>query len=50
MANRLLAVGLFGNLLNIQPEFEDCAQLARQHHQPWQTIHQAAIAVWYNQN
>jgi uncharacterized protein (DUF111 family) len=39
-----------GNLLNIQPEFEDCAQLARQHHQPWQTIHQAAIAVWYNQN
>jgi uncharacterized protein (TIGR00299 family) protein len=39
-----------GNPLNIQPEFEDCAQLAQQWNQPWQTIHHAAIAAWYDQN
>jgi hypothetical protein len=48
--NSINEYNLQHNLLNIQPEFEDCAQLARQHHQPWQTIHQAEIAVWYNQN
>jgi uncharacterized protein (DUF111 family) len=39
-----------GKPLNIQPEFEDCAQLAQQWNQPWQTIHHSAIAAWYDQN
>ncbi|MFM8295066.1 MAG: nickel pincer cofactor biosynthesis protein LarC, partial [Microcystaceae cyanobacterium] len=34
-----------GNLYNLHPEFEDCATLARQSHQPWQVIYQAAIAA-----
>ncbi len=36
-------------LLNLQPEFEDCANLARRSGHPWQRIHQAAIASWHNQ-
>ncbi|MBF2027707.1 MAG: LarC family nickel insertion protein, partial [Oscillatoriales cyanobacterium C42_A2020_001] len=32
---------------NVQPEYEDCAQLARQHHLPWRNIHQAALQSWY---
>ncbi|MGL5033692.1 MAG: nickel pincer cofactor biosynthesis protein LarC, partial [Microcystaceae cyanobacterium] len=40
-----LAYDSQGNLLNLQPEFEDCAQWARQHNLPWQTIYQAAIAA-----
>ena len=32
-------------LLNIHPEYEDCAQWARQHQVPWQDVHQAAIAA-----
>ena len=27
---------------NIQPEFEDCAAIARQHHLPWQTVYDLA--------
>jgi pyridinium-3,5-bisthiocarboxylic acid mononucleotide nickel chelatase len=36
-----------GDLLNVQPEYEDCAQLARQHQIPWREIHRLAIAAWY---
>ena len=38
-----------GNLYNLHPEFEDCATLARQSHQPWQVIYQAAIAAMLEQ-
>ena len=31
-------------LVNIQPEYEDCASLARLHDVPWQTVRQAAIS------
>ncbi len=34
-----------GEVLNIQPEYEDCARLARSHTVPWQQIHQAAMAA-----
>ncbi|VEP14461.1 putative nickel insertion protein [Hyella patelloides LEGE 07179] len=30
--------------INIQPEYEDCAKLAREHDIPWRTIQQAAIS------
>ncbi|URR34438.1 nickel pincer cofactor biosynthesis protein LarC [Thermosynechococcus sp. HN-54] len=34
-----------GQRLNVQPEYEDCAALARQHQQPWQVVYQEALAV-----
>lgn len=34
-----------GEVLNIQPEYEDCARLARSHTVPWQQVHQAAMAA-----
>ncbi|WP_275575024.1 hypothetical protein [Neosynechococcus sphagnicola] len=33
----------------MQPEYEDCARLARQHHQPWREIHRLALEAWYQQ-
>jgi pyridinium-3,5-bisthiocarboxylic acid mononucleotide nickel chelatase len=38
-----------GELLNVQPEYEDCAQLARQHNLPWREVHRRAIEAWYAQ-
>ncbi len=32
-------------IVNIQPEYEDCANLARQYNIPWRTVQQAAISV-----
>jgi len=32
-------------ILNCQPEFEDCAQVAQNSGQPWQVVYQAAIAA-----
>ncbi|MGB7250540.1 MAG: nickel pincer cofactor biosynthesis protein LarC, partial [Phormidesmis sp.] len=34
-----------GAVLNLQPEYEDCARLARSHRIPWHQVHQAAIAA-----
>lgn len=36
-----------GNLLNVQPEYEDCALLARKHHLAWQDIRRVALHIWY---
>jgi uncharacterized protein (TIGR00299 family) protein len=36
-------------LLNVHPEYEDCAALARRHNLPWQTIYQTALNTWYSQ-
>lgn len=35
-------------LLNIHPEYEDCAALARQHQVPWLTVHRAALRQWHD--
>ena len=35
-------------ILNVQPEYEDCANLARQHNVPWKEISQRTIATWEN--
>lgn len=32
-------------IINVQPEYEDCAALARQHDVPWQEVSQQAIAA-----
>jgi uncharacterized protein (DUF111 family) len=34
------------NILNVQPEYEDCAQLARQHNLPWRDVHVQALHQW----
>jgi pyridinium-3,5-bisthiocarboxylic acid mononucleotide nickel chelatase len=31
----------------IQPEYEDCATLARQHNIPWREVHRLALQSWY---
>lgn len=36
-------------LVNVQPEYEDCAQIAQTHHLPWQQVYQAALVAWYQQ-
>ncbi|HIK07574.1 MAG TPA: nickel pincer cofactor biosynthesis protein LarC [Trichormus sp. M33_DOE_039] len=34
------------SVANIQPEYEDCAALARQYNIPWREIHQMALQSW----
>jgi hypothetical protein len=34
---------------NVQPEYEDCAAIARQHNIPWREVHYAALSNWYRQ-
>jgi pyridinium-3,5-bisthiocarboxylic acid mononucleotide nickel chelatase len=34
-------------ILNVQPEYEDCAKLARQTQVPWQEIHRLALEAWH---
>ena len=35
-------------ITNVQPEYEDCAELARQNNIPWREIHRLALESWYN--
>ncbi|ERN42371.1 hypothetical protein KR51_00009620 [Rubidibacter lacunae KORDI 51-2] len=34
------------DIANVQPEYDDCARLAREHDCPWNEVHQLAIAAW----
>jgi uncharacterized protein (TIGR00299 family) protein len=34
-------------IVNVQPEYEDCAAIARNCGKPWREIHQIALAAWY---
>ncbi|HEY9615560.1 MAG TPA: nickel insertion protein, partial [Microcoleaceae cyanobacterium] len=36
-------------VLNVQPEYEDCAQIARQQQLPWRQVHQTALQTWHHQ-
>ncbi len=36
-------------IINVQPEYEDCAQLARKYDQPWRVVHQMALDAWNRQ-
>jgi len=36
--------------MNVQPEYEDCAQIARQKNVPWREIHRLALQTWYQQH
>ncbi|MBO1049181.1 MAG: nickel pincer cofactor biosynthesis protein LarC [Dolichospermum sp. DEX182a] len=35
-------------ITNVQPEYEDCAELARQNNIPWREIHRLALESWHN--
>lgn len=34
---------------NAQPEYEDCAQAARQQNVPWREVHRVALQTWHTQ-
>lgn len=36
--------------VNVQPEYEDCAQIAQQQHLPWREVHRLALQAWYAQS
>jgi hypothetical protein len=38
-----------GPVMNVQPEYEDCAAIARQYDIPWKEVHQAALQAWHLQ-
>lgn len=38
-----------GAVANVQPEYEDCAALARQHNLSWREVHRLALHSWYLQ-
>jgi pyridinium-3,5-bisthiocarboxylic acid mononucleotide nickel chelatase len=40
--------GATDKVINVQPEYEDCAQLARQHQIPWREVHRLALQAWYS--
>jgi pyridinium-3,5-bisthiocarboxylic acid mononucleotide nickel chelatase len=37
-------------IINIQPEYADCAALAQQHQVPWKEVHQLVLATWGENN
>lgn len=37
-------------ITNVQPEYEDCAKLARANDRSWREVHQLAIQTWYRQH
>ncbi|NEP44484.1 MAG: nickel pincer cofactor biosynthesis protein LarC [Okeania sp. SIO2H7] len=42
-------VGKMGDrILNVQPEYEDCAKLAQQQDVSWREVHRVALQTWYN--
>ena len=38
-----------GAIANVQPEYEDCAQIAQQQNLPWREVHRVALQAWYTQ-
>lgn len=37
-------------ITNVQPEYEDCANIARKYNLPWRQIQRLALQSWYQQN
>ncbi|MDF5710989.1 MAG: nickel pincer cofactor biosynthesis protein LarC [Nostoc sp. S4] len=37
-------------IANVQPEYEDCAELAKKHNIPWREIQRLALQRWYLEN
>jgi uncharacterized protein (TIGR00299 family) protein len=45
---RIKIAGTNGNITNVQPEYEDCAQLAKENNLSWREIHRLALQSWYD--
>ncbi len=37
-----------GTITNVQPEYEDCATIARSQDIPWQEVHRQGLQAWYS--
>ncbi len=37
-----------GRIINIQPEYDDCAAIAQEHQIAWKEVHQLALIAWHN--
>jgi uncharacterized protein (DUF111 family) len=37
-------------IANVQPEYEDCVQLAQQHNLSWLEVHRLVLHTWYENN
>jgi pyridinium-3,5-bisthiocarboxylic acid mononucleotide nickel chelatase len=37
-------------IINVQPEYDDCAAIAQVHQVPWREVHQLALMAWHNLN
>jgi pyridinium-3,5-bisthiocarboxylic acid mononucleotide nickel chelatase len=35
------------SIINVQPEYEDCASIAQTHQIPWRQVHQIALIAWH---
>jgi pyridinium-3,5-bisthiocarboxylic acid mononucleotide nickel chelatase len=35
------------SIVNVQPEYEDCAAIAQAHQIPWREVHQLALMAWH---
>ncbi len=38
------------SIINIQPEYDDCAAIAQAHQIPWREVHQLALTAWRDLN
>jgi pyridinium-3,5-bisthiocarboxylic acid mononucleotide nickel chelatase len=36
------------SIVNVQPEYDDCAAIAQLHQIPWREVHQLALIAWYD--
>lgn len=37
-------------IVNVQPEYEDCVQLAKQHNLSWREVHRRVLHTWFEQD
>lgn len=37
-----------GAIVNVQPEYEDCARIARKANLPWREVHRIALQTWHS--
>jgi pyridinium-3,5-bisthiocarboxylic acid mononucleotide nickel chelatase len=38
------------SIVNVQPEYDDCAKLAQTHQIPWHEVHQLTLIAWHELN
>jgi pyridinium-3,5-bisthiocarboxylic acid mononucleotide nickel chelatase len=37
-------------IINVQPEYDDCAAIAQEHQIAWKEVYQLALMTWHNFN